>query len=91
MEIIKHQEPANNRLYFFNMKKFSFIAALFLALLASSCSDDETPKRVVLVEATSFLTRNADELRFYLENFPVDLDINSNAVQYDVEIFQKIE
>jgi pimeloyl-ACP methyl ester carboxylesterase len=64
-----------------------FALTLSILLLATGCSEDKvTPQRVVLIDAKSILTRNAGELKTYLQQSSINID--PNALQYDVEIFK---
>jgi len=81
-------KPANNRLYSFINRSFIYpFVFAFIFAFATSCTDeDEGPKRVVLVEATSVISRTASELKSYLKASPMDVD--ENMLRYDVEIFR---
>jgi pimeloyl-ACP methyl ester carboxylesterase len=88
---IFNSKPVVGRLSFFNRfrlpaqsLKLLFVAAIFFF---GSCSDDDDePKSVVLLDATSVLTRTASELQTYVPYFQIDVD--PQTFQYDVEIFK---
>jgi pimeloyl-ACP methyl ester carboxylesterase len=81
-------KPVQYRLCILKIKPApSLIALLLVMLLAPSCSDeDDGPKRVVLVEATSIISRTASELQSYLKASPINID--ETILQYDVEVFR---
>jgi pimeloyl-ACP methyl ester carboxylesterase len=85
-------KPALSRLSFLKPEKaFTMrvlLASIFLLSVVSSCTDNNTvtPKRIVLVDAKSILTRNASELKTYISSSGINFD--PNALQYDVEIFK---
>jgi pimeloyl-ACP methyl ester carboxylesterase len=66
---------------------FSLILVGGLAFI-SSCAEDEDskPKRVVLVDATSVLTRTASELKTYIGASAINIDVNT--LKYDVELYK---
>src|SRR4051812_43994850 len=84
-----NNKPVSCRLYFLTGSKALRTCTVLVisCLLITSCSKtDEGPKRVVLVDATSVLTRSASELQTFLKASPVS--ISSSLLKYDVEIFK---
>jgi pimeloyl-ACP methyl ester carboxylesterase len=83
-----YAKPGSHRLCFLTTGRFLFPVCLaFIFAFATSCTDEvEGPKRVVLVEATSVISRTASELKSYLKASPLDID--ENILRYDVEIFR---
>jgi hypothetical protein len=77
------------RLYFLKARSVTFAGFLVILffLAPSSCTDEDNgPKRVVLIEATSVISRTATELQSYLKASPLTID--ETILQYDVEIFR---
>lgn len=67
-------------------KRFAVAGTLVSFLVLSSCSEEETPKAPVLLEATFFQPRTANELQTYINASVLDFDVS--VLKYDVEIFK---
>jgi pimeloyl-ACP methyl ester carboxylesterase len=84
-----NMKPVIGRLSFFSGRvKFSLSMLLLASTLHffSSCSDDDDPRKPVLVQATQLLTRSASELQTFLSFSSIDID--PSTIQYDVVIYK---
>jgi pimeloyl-ACP methyl ester carboxylesterase len=90
MTMNNNKKPVRGRLFFFNRVPafwLNVVLICFIISVASSCSeDDDEPKRVVLLDATPFLSRTAGDLKSYIPLFQIDVDPAN--LQYDVDIFK---
>jgi pimeloyl-ACP methyl ester carboxylesterase len=69
-----------------NKVKLSFLTLCILAISVRCSDDKEDSAPQTLVEATALFTRDAAELRTYLEASSFDLPVEE--LQYDVEVFR---